>query len=48
MAAGIDKPFLFKSNLKAEHEKFVKALIARKLRELTSATAKEKTKIKSL
>ena len=48
MAAGTDKPFSFKSNLKAEHEKSEQSLIARKLRELTSATANEKKEIKSL
>lgn len=42
MAAGIQKPFWFRFNLKAEHEKSEKKLIARKVRELTSATAKEK------
>lgn len=47
VTAGTDKPFSFKSNLKAEHEKLVKALIGRKLRELISATTKEK-KNKSL
>lgn len=42
VVAGIDKCFSFKSDLKAEHEKLARALIARKLRELTSAMAKEK------
>jgi len=48
VAAGIDKPFSFKSNHKAEQKKLEKALIVRNLQELTSATAKEKNEITSL
>jgi len=42
VTVGIDKKFSFKSDLKADHEKFERALIARKCRKLMSAMAKEK------